>query len=79
MTLKTYPWKIDDHLLTPEDMIAYLEAAVEEGDAGGLALAIQDVARVRGIELPTSDPHLELDSLLKIMKALGLELARKAA
>jgi DNA-binding phage protein len=79
MALKTYPWNIDEYLQTPEDMIAYLEAAFEEGDPSGLALAIEDVARVRGIDLPKSEVHPELTSLLKIMKALGLELARKAA
>lgn len=79
MALKTYPWNIDDYLQTPEDMIAYLEAAFEEGDPSGLAVAIEDVARVRGIDLPTAGMHTELNSLLTIMKALGLELARKAA
>ena len=44
-----------------------------------LSFAIRDVARLRGIGLITEGQHAELDSLLKVMKALGPELARKAA
>lgn len=79
MPLETFPWDIADHIKTPEDMIRYIEIAFEDGDPEDLAFAIQDVARLRGIELEGTAKHSELDSLLKVMKALGLELARKAA
>jgi DNA-binding phage protein len=79
MALKTYPWTIDDHLKSSDDMIDYLEAAFEEGDPEGLALAIEDVARLRGIDLHSDRAGSKLGTLLQVMKALGLELARKAA
>jgi DNA-binding phage protein len=79
MALETLPWDIADHLKSPDDMIRYLEIAIEDGDPEDLAFAIKDVARLRGIALEESGPVSELTSLLKVMKALGLELARKAA
>ena len=48
-TLQTYPWDASDHLETKEDIDAYLEAALEEGDPSLVAAALGDIARSKGI------------------------------
>ncbi len=45
---KTRTWDAAAHLKSHEDMVAYLEAALEEGDAALFAAALGDVARARG-------------------------------
>jgi len=32
MKTKTSPWDVSEHLRTPEEMAAYLEACIEEAD-----------------------------------------------
>lgn len=80
MALETYPWDPVDHLKTPEDMVVYLEAAFEDGDPEVIAACIQDVARAKGIaEASSLTATSDIGSLVRAMKALGLELAAKAA
>lgn len=38
-----------EHLETGEDMAAYLEAALEEGDPALVTAALGDIARVKGM------------------------------
>jgi probable addiction module antidote protein len=38
-------WEPADHLNTEEDMVAYLEAALEEADPALVAAALGDIAR----------------------------------
>ena len=45
MPLETTKFDIQDHLKTPEDRAAYLEAAFEEGDTAFITHALNDVAR----------------------------------
>ena len=42
MKTKTNPWDVAQHLRTPEEMAAYLEACIEEadGDAAFIAKAL---------------------------------------
>lgn len=80
MTLKTHPWDPVDYLETPEDMVTYLEAAIEDGDPLVIALAIRDVARAKGIDdLATSNASSDVGTFLRAIKALGLEVAFKQA
>jgi Predicted transcriptional regulator len=44
--LETRPWDPAEHLETEEDMAAYLEAALEEGDPALVVAALGDIARV---------------------------------
>ena len=44
----TLPWDPAEHLKTEEDMAAYLEAALEEGNPSLLAAALGDIARAKG-------------------------------
>ena len=42
-------WDPAEHLKTEEDMAAYLEAALEEGDAALVVAALGDIARAKGM------------------------------
>jgi len=46
---KTTPYNVAEHLRTPEEMAAYLDAWFEEGpdDAAGIARALGDIARAK--------------------------------
>jgi len=46
---RTRPWDVAEHLKTEEDMAAYLEAVLEEGDPALVAAALADIARAKGI------------------------------
>ena len=86
---KTLPWDAAEHLNTEEEMAAYLEAALEEGDPTLVASALGDIARARGMTQlaretglgreslykalsPSGNP--EFATILKVIRALGLEL-----
>ena len=47
--IKTTRYDVAEHLRTPEEMTAYLEACIEEadGDAAFIAKALGDIARAR--------------------------------
>ncbi len=48
---KTTRYDVAEHLRTPEDMAAYLEACLEEanGDASFITKALGDIARANGM------------------------------
>ena len=46
---ETRPWDAAEHIKTDEDAAAYLEAALEEGDAALVAAVLDDIARARGL------------------------------
>ncbi len=58
-----------------DEAAAYLEAALEDGDAATLALAIRDVAEAYAVALPTPDAPLPIDALSVVMKAVGLRVS----
>jgi len=85
----TTTWDPADHLVTDEDMAAYLEAALEEGDPALVAAALGDIARAKGITHVAREAGLGRESLykalspsgnpefatiLKVVAALGLQL-----
>ena len=89
--VKTTPYDVAEHIRTPEDAAAYLEACLEEADADSLfiAKALGDIARAKGMSQVAKDTGLSRESLykalsgernpgfdtvLKVMKALGLKL-----
>ena len=61
----TSPFDVADHLRTPEDMAAYLEASIEEadGDAAFVAGALGDIARAKGVPQVARDAGLSRESL----------------
>lgn len=71
MNIKTMPWDAADHLRTEQDIVAYLEAAFEEGDSCLIAAALGDVARSRGMTRVAADADLGRESLYKALSVNG--------
>lgn len=91
----TTRYDVAEHLRTPEEMAAYLEAcfAEAEGDAAFIAKALGDIARAKGMTQVAKDAGLSreslykalsgertpgFDTILKVIKALGLRLHTEA-
>jgi probable addiction module antidote protein len=86
---QTKSWDAAEHLKTDEDMAAYLEAALEDGDPALVAAALGDIARAKGMTEVAREAGLgreslykalspggnpELATILKVVRALGLRL-----
>jgi probable addiction module antidote protein len=65
----TSPYDVAEHLRTPEEMAAYLEACIEEadGDAAFIAKALGDIARAQGMTQVARDSGLSRESLYKAL------------
>ena len=68
---KTSPWDAAKHLKTEEDMLAYLEAALEEDDPGLVSAALGDIARAKGMSHVARRAGLGRESLYKALSAEG--------
>jgi probable addiction module antidote protein len=94
MALKTKRWDPVEHLDSDEAIVAYVDAALEDGDPAVIAAALGDVARARGMSQISRDAGLSRESLYKalsadgnpefstvvrVMKALGLRLTASVA
>lgn len=66
---KTTLFDVAEHLRTPEEMAAYLEACFEEsnGDAAFVAKALGDIARAKGMTQVAKDAGLSRESLYKAL------------
>src|SRR5258707_4187393 len=93
---KTSRYDVAEHLRTPEEMAAYLDAWLEEApdDAAGIARALGNIARAKGMTQVAKDAGLSRESLyralsadgnpsfatiLKVARALGVKLHATAA
>jgi probable addiction module antidote protein len=65
----TSRFDVAEHLRTPEEMAAYLEASLEEanGDAAFIAKALGDIARAKGMSQVARDAGLSRESLYKAL------------
>lgn len=65
----TTRYDVAEHLRTPEEMAAYLEASIEEanGDAAFVAKALGDIARAKGMARVARDAGLSRESLYKAL------------
>lgn len=65
----TTRYDVAEHLRTPEEMAAYLEACFEEagGDAAFIAKALGDIARAKGMTQVARDAGLSRESLYKAL------------
>ncbi len=65
----TSHYDVAEHLRTPEEMAAYLEACFEEanGDAAFIAKALGDIARAKGMAQVARDAGLSRESLYKAL------------
>jgi probable addiction module antidote protein len=66
---KTTRYDVAQHLRTPVEMAAYLEACLEEanGDAAFIAKALGDIARAKGMSQVARDAGLSRESLYKAL------------
>jgi len=87
---KTKKWDVVDHLQTKEDMAAYLEAVLEDGDPALIAAALGDIARAAGgiakvaretglgreslCKALSPEGNPEFSTVLQVVRALGLRL-----
>ena len=71
MPLETSKFDIQDHLKTPEDRAAYLEAAFEEGDTVFITHALNDVARAIGMTDVAKAAGVTREGLYKALSAKG--------
>jgi probable addiction module antidote protein len=93
---KTAAYDVAEQLRTPEEMAAYLDAWLAEApeDAAGIARALGDIARAKGMSQVARDAGLSRESLykalsengnpsfatvLKVAHALGVRLHAEAA
>ena len=87
--VKTRRWDPVRFLKSEEDIVAYLEAVLEDGEPKLVAAALGDIARARGMTKLSRDTGLGRESLykalspagnpefatiLKVIEALGLRL-----
>ncbi|MGB5484239.1 addiction module antidote protein [Parasphingorhabdus sp.] len=96
MATKVKDYDVADHLRTPEEMAAYLEACIAEsdGDASFVAKALGDIARAKGMteisretglgreslyKALSEDGNPKLDTIVRVAKALGLEITVRPA
>jgi len=93
---KTLAYDVAEQLRTPEEMAAYLDAWLMDApdDAAGIARALGDIARAKGMTQVARDAGLSRESLykalgengnpsfatiLKVARALGVRLHAQAA
>jgi probable addiction module antidote protein len=93
---KTSAYDVAEHLRTPEEMAAYLDAWLEEApdDVSGIARALGDIARAKGMSQVAKEAGLSRESLyralseggnpsfatvLKVARALGVRLHAQPA
>lgn len=90
MPIETRPWDAAETLNSPADIAAYLDAYLEDGTPEELLRAVKTIARSRGMtELARQtgisrealyrafgdNGNPTLDTLLRVLKALGVRLA----
>ncbi|CAN5349410.1 putative addiction module antidote protein [soil metagenome] len=94
MTLKTTPFDPATYLESEEDVVAFLDAAMEDGDAAHIARALGVVARSKGMtEIArrtgvgrqalygalSNEGNPTLETLTAVLAALGLRLSVQRA
>ena len=83
------PWDAAAHLESDEDIVAYLDAALEDGDPSVIVAALGDMARAQGMtdiarltglgreslyKALSPSGNPEFATVLKVLDALGLQL-----
>ena len=70
---QTTQYDVAEHLRTPEEMAAYLDAWLEEApdDASGIAKALGDIARAKGMTQVAMEAGLSRESLYRALSADG--------
>lgn len=73
MVTKVKDYDVADHLRSPEEMAAYLEACIAEagGDTSFLVKALGDIARAKGMTQIAASTGLGRESLHKALSVEG--------
>lgn len=79
MGIETSRWDTAEFLDSREAILAYLEAVFEDGDPDLIALALNNVARAKGLPHDALTAQSDITSVVATLKALGLELTPRAA
>lgn len=94
MTIETTRWDVTEYLNSDEAIVAYIEAAFEDGDPELIKKTLGDVARARGMTAIAKNAGVtrealykalsekgdpKLSTLLGVMRALGVQLSAKPA
>jgi probable addiction module antidote protein len=94
--VRTSTYDVSEHLRTPEEMAAYLDAWLSEApeDVSGIARALGDIARAKGMSEVAKEAGLSRESLyralseggnpsfstvLKVARALGMRFHAQPA
>jgi probable addiction module antidote protein len=87
--ITTSLWDAAEHLETDEDMVMYLEAALEDGNPALISAVIGDIARAKGMsqiaektglgrtslyKALSPEGHPDFATILKVINALGIRL-----
>ena len=70
---KTTAYDVSEHLRTPQEMAAYLDAWLDEApeDAASIARALGGIARTKGMSQVAEDAVLSRESLYRALSAEG--------
>ena len=70
---KTLPYHVAEQLRTPDQRAAYLDAWLTEApdDAAGIARALGDIARAKGMSSVAREAGLSRESLYKALSKKG--------
>lgn len=94
MDVKFSRYDTVDYLKTEEDIVAYLDAVMEDGSPALIAAALGDVARARNLsklardvgmsrqgldKALSGDGNPSLDTVLKVARELGLRMSFRTA
>ena len=87
--IKLKKWDAAEHIRTEEDVVNYLDAALEDGDPALIAMVLGDIARSKGMAAVAKRSGLgreslykalskggnpKLETILKVVHALGMKL-----
>ena len=89
--MKSVPFKTADHLKTRKDIVAYLNAALEDGEPAVLLEALRNVAQARGgigtlakaagvsreslYRTLSRRGNPKIDTVMALLRAMGLKLS----
>ena len=68
---QTRPWGPAERLETEEDMAAYLNVALQDGDLSLIMTTLGDIARARRMSMVAQETGLGRESLYKSLSAEG--------
>ena len=71
--VRTSTYDVTEHLRTPEEMAAYLDAWLSEApeDVSGIARALGDIARAKGMSEVAKEAGLSRESLYRALSEGG--------